>query len=100
MAARSDEERSTEASAAALAERIWRLPMRKAVVRTILEHSFKWARDEILANPSLDAAEMNYQGRLGLVVLAHSVEAERVFSARKGSAAARKSARGRTAARK
>lgn len=100
MATRSDEERSTEASAAALAERIWGLPHRKAVVKTILEHSFKWARDEILAHQSLDDAAMNYQARLGLVVLAHTVEAERAFGARTGHPAARKTARRRTGTRK
>jgi hypothetical protein len=65
-----DNRGSTRGSAAKLAERILALPARQAVLEAILEHSFKWARDEILADQDLVDAESNYQGRLSLVVLA------------------------------
>jgi hypothetical protein len=62
--------------AAKLAERILGLPTKKAVLEAILEHSFKWARDEILADQDLVDAEINYQGRLGLVVFAYGLAAD------------------------
>lgn len=83
-------------SAAALAERIFSLPAKEAVVEAILEHSFAWARDEILADQSLADAEMNYRGRLGLVVFAYSLEMHSKAGGAARSITARKSAQRRT----